>query len=165
MPLPSEMLWTSKYAPTELKQICGNKTQVERLTLWLQKWYRYMPVHFTPALTMSRQESMKANFKKPGKDGMNVFRAVLITGPPGIGKTTTAHLVATAAGYTPLELNASDSRSKKLVEVCRSPSCRSALTQCRTGRIFQTRASTAGSQATASQLRTQRASRSMIGLV
>ena len=48
---------------------------------------------------------------------MNTSRAVLITGPPGIGKTTSAHLVAKLEGYTPIELNASDARSKKLVEV------------------------------------------------
>ena len=48
---------------------------------------------------------------------MNVFRAVMITGPPGIGKTTSAHLCAKLAGFTPIEVNASDSRSKKLVEV------------------------------------------------
>lgn len=48
---------------------------------------------------------------------MNVYRAVMITGPPGIGKTTSAHLCAKLAGFTPVEVNASDSRSKKLVEV------------------------------------------------
>lgn len=48
---------------------------------------------------------------------MNMFRAVMITGSPGIGKTTSAHLVAKLEGFTPIELNASDARSKKLVEV------------------------------------------------
>jgi replication factor C subunit 1 len=65
----------------------------------------------------SRSDSLKANFKKPGKNGMNVFRGVMITGPPGIGKTTSAHLCVKLAGFTPIELNASDARSKKLVEV------------------------------------------------
>jgi DNA polymerase III delta prime subunit len=69
--------------------------------------------------TLSRSNSMKANFKKPGKNGMNIFRGVMITGPPGIGKTTSAHLCAKLAGFTPIELNASDARSKKLVEVRR----------------------------------------------
>jgi len=56
-------------------------------------------------------------FKKPGKSGMNIYRAMLITSPPGIGKTTSAHLVAKIEGFTPIELNASDTRSKKSVEV------------------------------------------------
>jgi replication factor C subunit 1 len=94
-------LWTTKYAPTNLKEICGNKTNVERLGTWLSEW----------------DKNYKSGFKKPGKDGMGIYRAVLISGPPGIGKTTSAHLMAKEAGYNPIELNASDSRSKKLVEV------------------------------------------------
>lgn len=46
-----------------------------------------------------------------------MYRAVLISGPPGIGKTTSAHIAAKLAGYSPIELNASDTRSKKLIEV------------------------------------------------
>ncbi|KAK7696550.1 hypothetical protein QCA50_001208 [Cerrena zonata] len=99
-PDPSMQLWTDRYAPQALKEICGNKGQVEKLLQWLQDW---------PA-------SVKSGFKKPGKAGMNVFRAVLVSGPPGIGKTTSAHLCAKLAGFTPIELNASDARSKKLVE-------------------------------------------------
>jgi hypothetical protein len=64
-----------------------------------------------------RPQSLKSDFKKPGKHAMNVFRSVMITGPPGIGKTTSAHLCAKLEGYTVIELNASDARSKKLVEV------------------------------------------------
>ena len=39
------------------------------------------------------------------------FQAALIHGPPGIGKTTTAKLIAVECGYDPRELNASDTRS------------------------------------------------------
>lgn len=53
---------------------------------------------------------------KPGKDGSGVFRAALLSGPPGIGKTTTAHLVAKQCGYKVIEMNASDTRNKKLLE-------------------------------------------------
>lgn len=93
-------LWTVKYAPTATNMICGNKTQVERLQAWLRAW---------PA-------SLKSNFKKPGKDGWGAFRAMCLHGPPGIGKTTAAHLAAKLEGYDILESNASDTRSKKLVE-------------------------------------------------
>ncbi|CBQ73832.1 related to replication factor C protein [Sporisorium reilianum SRZ2] len=96
----SNMLWTTKYAPTQMKDLVGNKAAVEKLAGWLKAW----------------PDSYRSNFKKPGPTGMNVFRAVLISGPPGIGKTTSAHLVAKMEGYSPLEFNASDTRSKKLIE-------------------------------------------------
>ncbi|KAK0550685.1 DNA replication factor C complex subunit Rfc1 [Tilletia horrida] len=94
-------LWTVKYAPRSLKDIVANKGNVEKLQTWLQNW----------------SASVRCGFKKPGKDAMGTFRAVLISGPPGIGKTTTAHLVAKLEGFDPIELNASDARSKKLVEM------------------------------------------------
>ena len=39
-----------------------------------------------------------------------MHRIVLLTGPPGLGKTTLAHLVAKQAGYNVVEINASDER-------------------------------------------------------
>jgi len=42
-------------------------------------------------------------------------RGVLITGPPGIGKTTTVHLVAKSLGYAITEYNASDTRSVSML--------------------------------------------------
>lgn len=32
-------LWTQKYAPQNLKEICGNKGLVEKLNNWLANWY------------------------------------------------------------------------------------------------------------------------------
>jgi replication factor C subunit 1 len=99
---PLTQLWTTRYAPKTLKEICGNKGQIEKLQQWLEDW----------------SGSSKSGFKKPGKSGTNVYRAMMITGPPGIGKTTSAHLCAQLAGFIPIEMNASDARSKKLIEVC-----------------------------------------------
>lgn len=95
-----DRLWTTKYAPTSLNMICGNKASVEKLQTWLRMW----------------KKNSKMGFKNPGKDGSGKYRSVMIHGPPGIGKTTAAHLVANLEGYDVLESNASDTRSKKLVE-------------------------------------------------
>ncbi|KAG1803660.1 uncharacterized protein HD556DRAFT_1437417 [Suillus plorans] len=96
----SNQLWTTRYAPQSLKEICGNTGQVDKLQQWLHDC----------------SDSLKCGFKKPGRDAMNVYRAVTITGPPGIGKTTSAHFCAKLEGFAPIELNASDACSKKLVE-------------------------------------------------
>ncbi|EMC95022.1 hypothetical protein BAUCODRAFT_35017 [Baudoinia panamericana UAMH 10762] len=97
---PDTRLWTVRYAPQQLSQICGNKAQVDKL----QRWLRNFP------------KSQRVGFKMPGPDGSGTHRAVMIHGPPGIGKTTAAHLVAKLEGYDIVESNASDTRSKKLVD-------------------------------------------------
>lgn len=35
---PRSQLWTQKYAPQNLKEICGNKGAVEKLNNWLAAW-------------------------------------------------------------------------------------------------------------------------------
>jgi replication factor C subunit 1 len=97
---PSNQLWTVRYAPSSINQICGNKSQVEKLGRWLRAF----------------PKNQRTKFKMPGADGSGTFRAVMIHGPPGIGKTTAAHLVAKLEGYDIVESNASDTRSKKLIE-------------------------------------------------
>lgn len=99
-PAVDSRLWTTKYAPTSLGQICGNKATVEKIQRWLQAF----------------PKNLKTGFKLAGKDGSGVFRAIILHGPPGIGKTTAAHLVAKLEGYDIVERNASDTRSKKLIE-------------------------------------------------
>lgn len=97
---PDSRLWTVRYAPQQVSQICGNKTAVEKL----QRWLRAFP------------KNQRTKFVLPGPDASGTFRAVIIHGPPGIGKTTAAHLVAKLEGYDVVESNASDTRSKKMVE-------------------------------------------------
>lgn len=97
----ADQLWTVKYAPTQIAQICGNKGQVQKLQLWLRNW----------------PKNLKSGFQHKGSDESGAFRVVMIYGPPGIGKTSAAHLVAKLEGYDIVESNASDTRSKKLMEV------------------------------------------------
>ena len=97
---PAAQLWTSKYAPTQPSHICGNKKQVEIMQEWLRNWGK----------------SRKYDFQRRGASGMGGVRAIILSGPPGIGKTTSAHLAAKLEGYDVIESNASDTRSKSLVE-------------------------------------------------
>ncbi|KAJ1724786.1 DNA replication factor C complex subunit Rfc1 [Coemansia erecta] len=82
-------LWTEKYKPTKLKELCGHKTQAQEIMKWLSWW---------------------------ASGGIPEKRSVLISGPPGIGKTTTAHLAAKLSGFDVFELNASETRSKNTLK-------------------------------------------------
>ncbi|RMD42468.1 hypothetical protein DV735_g2683, partial [Chaetothyriales sp. CBS 134920] len=93
-------LLVDKYAPDTLTAVCGNKKQVEELQQWLRNWHK----------------SAQAQFKKAGPTGKGIYRAAILHGPPGVGKTTAAHLVAHLEGFDVIETNASDTRSKKLME-------------------------------------------------
>jgi len=79
-------LWVDTYAPRTVSDIIGHKESIQQLTAWLSSW--------------EQQE----------------HRGILITGPPGIGKTTTVHLVAQSLGYKVAEHNASDTRSVSLLK-------------------------------------------------
>ncbi|KAI5188344.1 Replication Factor C Subunit 1 [Manis pentadactyla] len=99
------LLWVDKYKPTSLKTIIGqqgDQSCANKLLRWLQHWHR------SPS-----EDKKRAKFGKfAGKDDGSSFKAALLSGPPGVGKTTTASLVCQELGYSYVELNASDTRSK-----------------------------------------------------
>nr|XP_036858590.1 replication factor C subunit 1 [Manis javanica] len=100
------LLWVDKYKPTSLKTIIGqqgDQSCANKLFRWLQHWHR----------SPSEDKKCGAKFGKfAGKDDGSSFKAALLSGPPGVGKTTTASLVCQELGYSFVELNASDTRSK-----------------------------------------------------
>jgi len=79
--------FVTKYAPKSITDIIGHKEAISQLTTWLQSW----------------------------DNGAPEKRGILITGPPGIGKTSTVHLVAESLAYYVSETNASDTRSVTLL--------------------------------------------------
>ena len=63
--------------------------------------------------TMIGNENARLELVKWLKHWKVGTKAVMLTGPPGIGKSTYIHAVANELGYSVLELNASDARTKE----------------------------------------------------
>ncbi len=81
------MNWTEKYRPKTLSEVIGNEDSKEKLVRWFINW------------------------RSSDKYG------VLLTGPPGTGKTATVYALARDFGYHVIELNASDYRTaEKIME-------------------------------------------------
>lgn len=101
-------LWVDKYKPVKMSKIIGqttDKSNAVKLFNWLKNWQKNHGAD---------SKSVKKTWNDQDQ-GTN-FKCALLSGPPGIGKTTTATLVSKEAGYTYIEFNASDSRSKKLLD-------------------------------------------------
>jgi len=107
----SSELWTTKYAPKDVNDIIGNASYIKEVMEWLKSWH--------DVVILGNKKEVKFN---PGKNKDNWgtsnlnAKACLISGPPGIGKTTTVRLIAKKLGYDIIEQNASDIRNKKSVE-------------------------------------------------
>lgn len=100
--------WVDKFAPKGFDEVIGNASLAKKLTEWLRDWDD----------VVLKGKTKRAGFKPGGgmPDNINA-RAALVSGSPGIGKTTTCRLVAKLhGGYEVLEYNASDTRSQKVIQ-------------------------------------------------
>ena len=89
--------WTEKYRPKTLSEVIGNPKAVNELKAWAESWDRGTPSK----------------------------RAVVLSGTPGVGKTTSAEALANDMGWGILEMNASDQRTG---EAIRNTALRGAFT-------------------------------------
>uniref|UniRef100_A0A4W3IHY4 Replication factor C subunit 1 n=1 Tax=Callorhinchus milii TaxID=7868 RepID=A0A4W3IHY4_CALMI len=102
----ASLLWVDKYKPTALKNIIGQQGEqscANKLLRWLKDWHRNNSGGNKPIAKFHRFG---------GRDDGSSSKAALLSGPPGVGKTTTATLVCMNLGFSYVELNASDTRSK-----------------------------------------------------
>ncbi|CAF0832309.1 unnamed protein product [Didymodactylos carnosus] len=108
----NDLLWVDKYRPTQLNQIVGQqgeKSCVQKLMSWLRNWHKYH------GKNVAQQDKKKVSTWNRNDDP-TLFKAALLSGPPGIGKTTTAQLVCKELKLPYIERNASDQRSKKTLQ-------------------------------------------------
>ncbi|TVY46507.1 Chromosome transmission fidelity protein [Lachnellula occidentalis] len=105
------LMWTEKYRARHFMELVGDDRTHRQVLRWLKAWD---PLVFPKA--------GKAKVAAPKRPGVEVDeekahkKILLLTGPPGLGKTTLAHVCARQAGYEIMEINASDERSRDVVK-------------------------------------------------
>ena len=80
--------WTEKYRPKTLSSVVGNPKAVADLTAWAKQWAAGTPR----------------------------YKAAVLMGSPGIGKTTSAEALARDMGWDIIEMNASDQRTGEAIK-------------------------------------------------
>lgn len=104
-------LWVEKYRPRRFTDLLAMDSAHIEVLQWAMQWRRHIK-------GVSAHED-SSNCKRRKLHGASCDEKVspfersilLIHGPPGLGKTTLAHIVAEVGNFTPLEINASDERS------------------------------------------------------
>jgi len=95
--------WVQKYAPRRRSEVVGNKESVNSIIAYLNR------------------------FRNPKLRSKLVKKAILLYGPPGIGKTSSVLAIAKGLNFDVVIVNASDNRNKNSLQSVRNASIFSSL--------------------------------------
>ncbi|XP_077426458.1 ATPase family AAA domain-containing protein 5b isoform X2 [Vanacampus margaritifer] len=126
-----DVLWTDKYSPQGTREIIGNILQVNKLHSWLKMWKRRTDCNESKIVEqIKNEEKSKGNIStqdswdcgdfqgETGPDGHQEAlpcNTMLITGPPGVGKTASVYACAQELGFKVFEVNSSSQRNGRQV--------------------------------------------------
>ncbi|XP_041606468.1 chromosome transmission fidelity protein 18 homolog isoform X1 [Vulpes lagopus] len=132
-------LWVDEFAPQYYTELLSDDFTNRCLLKWLKLWD---PVVFgrerparkpRPSMDLARggkEATISSKWKSHEQVLEDMLEAdldpsrrprqkvALLCGPPGLGKTTLAHVIARHAGYSVVEMNASDDRSPEAFRTC-----------------------------------------------
>ncbi|NWJ06714.1 ATAD5 protein, partial [Crypturellus undulatus] len=119
-----DVLWTEKYQPQDSSELVGNKKEIEKLHSWLKEWKKRADLEEKRNQKGAKedkehQDSLDSlDFKDDKSDieeETSLCNTVLITGPPGVGKTAAVYACAQELGFKIFEVNASCQRSGRQI--------------------------------------------------
>ncbi|XP_058708739.1 ATPase family AAA domain-containing protein 5 [Poecile atricapillus] len=119
-----DMLWTEKYQPQDSSELVGNKKEIERLHSWLKEWKKRADLEEKRNQKRERENKEQEDSlssldfkdsKSDTEEETTLCNTVLITGPPGVGKTAAVYACAQELGFKIFEVNASCQRSGRQI--------------------------------------------------